>query len=97
MVGQLPLLNSSFTKLKYASPSLPLMSSELTPTQVPRGLLLFVCREPRKELEVAACRAHLSLLLFGLSLLLVVLFSKLGTQAFLANGQPRVKNSGQKV
>lgn len=73
------------------------MSSELTLTQVPHGLLLSMCREPCKELEIVACHAHLSLLLFGLSLLLVVLFSKLGTQAFLANGQPRVKNSGQRV
>lgn len=97
MVRQFPLLNYSFTKLKYASPSLPLMSAELTPTQVPHGLLLSVCREPCKELEVVACHVHSSLLLFGLSLLLGVLFSKLGTRAFLANGQPRVKNSGQRV
>lgn len=98
MVQHLSLLDSSFIKLKYASPSLLLMGSKLPLTLVPhRPPLSPAYRESCKELEVVACQAHLGLLLCGMNLLLGVLFPKLETQAFLGNGQPKVKNSGQKV
>lgn len=96
MVQQVSLLNRSFVK-KYASPCLSLMGSNLTPTQVSTDLLSLMCREPCKELEGGTCHVHLSLLLFGLNLLLVVLFPKLGTWVFLGNGQPSVKSSGQQA
>lgn len=93
-----PLLTSSALKLKYALPSFPLIGSIVTPTQVLHWPpLLSVCRKTCKELEVVHCQSQLRLLLCGLSLFLVVLFLKPGSQSFLGNGQPESRAQGQSL